>query len=123
MCWTMLIFAHEDYIKSSYVGMFISLIIFSVFIYMLIKKYKNYRKKKNDYIYSISLNIGLLPLLYSNVFLTPYFIASKPINESGMVYVLVLIYSPVFYISAFIPLIIYSYWIDRKKEKKTFCNE
>ncbi len=62
----------------------------------------------------IAINVGLLPLLYANLLLSPIVMQGRAINESGMVFVLVLIYSPVMYVGTLVPLMLYAIWKKKR---------
>ena len=109
VAWTMLIFSYQSYTDESYGGIIFNLILFGIFIYLAKNKYKAIQEKKFDVTKIIAINIGLLPLLYSNLVLSPIILQVEKINESGMVFVLVLIYSPIMYIVTLGVLRVYSY--------------
>jgi hypothetical protein len=105
--WTMCIIAYEDHKDESFGGIVFCLLIVTIFVYWAVKKYREPSKKKLDVANIIAVNIGLLPLLYSNLLLTPIVLQGKEINESGMVYVLVLIYSPLLYGGSLLAMVIF----------------
>jgi|GEM_PF-2137179 len=107
--WTSFIFIYQSYSDESYGDIFFYSILVGFFIYLAKNKYKAIQENKLDITNIIAINIGLLPLLYSNLVLLPIMLQGKAINESGMVFVLVLIYSPMLYIGTIIVLKIYSY--------------
>ena len=109
IAWAMSIFAYQSYTDESYGGIFFYLILAGIFIYLAKNKYKAVQEKKYDVANIIAINIGLLPLLFSNLMLSPIILQGKTINESGMIFVLVLIYSPVMYGGTLIILNIYTY--------------
>ena len=102
IAWATFIFAYESNKDDDIGGMVLYASLTALFIYLTIKRYKTYKDKKLDITNIVAINIGLLPLLYSNLLLTPIMLQGRGINESGMVYVLVLIYSPVLYIGALV---------------------
>ena len=104
--WTLLILSIEAFYDEAYVAIIINFIIIGV----LIKIAKNYKtmdtyKKLNI----IAINIGLLPLVYANLLLTNILLQGNEINESGMAYVIVLIYSPIFYVISLSILMTYRF--------------
>jgi len=109
IAWTMFIFAYESYHDESYGSMFFYSILVGIFIYLAKNKYKKNQENKLDTTNIIAINIGLLPLLFSNLVLLPIMLQGKAINESGMVFVLVLIYSPIMYGGTLVVLRVYSY--------------
>jgi len=97
--WALFVFAYESYMDKY----FLDLIGYLFATVILLFYGAKYIKKQKRSLYSmIMLNIGLLPLLYANLIVLPLMLQGKPINETGMVYVLVLIYGPIFYIGAMI---------------------
>ena len=108
VAWTMFIFAYESYKDNASGGIIFNAILLLLFIYLAIKRYRTFQDKKLDIGNIIAVNIGLLPLLYSNLLLTTIVLQNKAINESGMVYVLVLIYSPMLYIGALVVIQLYA---------------
>jgi len=115
IAWTMSIFAYQSYTDESYGGIFFYLILAGIFIYLAKNKYKAVQEKKYDIAHIIAINIGLLPLLFSNLTLSPIILQGKAINESGMIFVLVLIYSPIMYVGTLILLNPYAYLNLKKK--------
>ena len=107
IAWTMFIFAYVSKKNQIYVDTLLYAIFSILFLYLAIKRCRNYKIDKPDIANTIAINIGLFPLLYSNIVLTPIILQGKGIHESGMVYVLVLIYSPVMYIGALIIIQLY----------------
>ena len=107
VAWTMFIFAYESDKDHMNIDIVANTAFTILFIYLAIKRYRTFEDKKHDTANIIAINIGLLPLLYSNLLLTPIMLQGKGINESGMVYVLVLIYSPMLYIGALVVLKLY----------------
>ena len=114
IAWTIFIFVYQSYTDKSYAEMFFYFILFGIYIYLAKNKYKVIQEKKLDIINIISINIGMLPLLFSNLVLLPIMLQGKAINESGMIFVLVLIYSPMMYIGTLVVLRIYSYLIRNR---------
>ena len=110
IAWTMSIFAYESYSDESYGSIFFYLMLASIFIYLGKNKYKVVQEKRYDTVNIIAINIGLLPLLFSNLMLSPIVLQGKAINESGIIFVLVLIYSPIMYAGTSIILNIYVYF-------------
>ncbi|WP_457747776.1 hypothetical protein [Sulfurimonas sp.] len=107
--WTIFIFAYQSYNDESYGDIFFYLILIGILLYLVKNKYKAIQEKKLDVMNTIAINIGLLPLIFSNLVLLPIILQGEAINESGMVFVLVLIYSPMMYIGSLVVLKIYSY--------------
>ncbi len=107
IAWTVLIFAYASKQNQIYVDAFLYAIFSLLFIYWAIKRYRNYKVDNSDIANTIAINIGLSPLLYANIVLTPIMLQGRGIHESGMVYVLVLIYSPVMYIGALVVIQLY----------------
>lgn len=107
--WAMFIFVYESYNDESYGSIFFYSILVGIFIYLAKNKYKANQENKLDTTNIIAINIGLLPLLFSNLVLLPIMLQGKAINESGMVFVLVLIYSPIMYGGTLVVLRVYSY--------------
>ncbi len=107
IAWTMFIFAYVSKKNQIYVDTLLYAIFSILFLYLAIKRYRNYKIDKPDIANTIAINIGLFPLLYSNIVLTPIILQGKGIHESGMVYVLVLIYSPVMYIGTLVIIQLY----------------
>ena len=107
IAWTMFIFAYESKKNQIYVDALLYAIFSILFLYLAIKRYKNYKIDKPDIANTIAIHIGLSPLLYANIVLTPIILQGREIHESGMVYVLVLIYSPVMYIGALVAIQLY----------------
>jgi hypothetical protein len=104
--WAMFIFVYESYNDESYGSIFFYSILVGIFIYLAKNKYKENKLYTTNI---IAINIGLLPLLFSNLMLLPVMLQGKAINESGMVFVLVLIYSPIIYGGTLVVLRVYSY--------------
>ena len=69
--WEMFIFANESNKDDEIGGMVLYAALTALFTYLTIKRYKTYKDKKLDTANTIAINIGLLPLLYSNLLLTP----------------------------------------------------
>ena len=107
IAWTMFIFAYVSKKNQIYVDALLYAIFSILFLYLAIKRYKNYKIDKPDIANTIAINIGLSSLLYSNTVLTPIMLQGRGIHESGMVYVLVLIYSPIMYIGVLIIIHLY----------------
>lgn len=107
--WTMFIFSYQSYTDESYGGVLFYLILIGTFIYLAKNKYKAVQEKKYNLTNIIAINVGLLPLLYANLMLSPIVLRGEAINESGMIFVLVLIYSPIIYAGTSIILTVYSY--------------
>lgn len=106
----MLIFSYQSYTDQSYIGMIVYILLCGLFIELAKHKYKT--AAANTYADAnifIALNAGLLPLLYSNLFLSQIIWQGENINESGMVFVLVLIYSPIMFGVTITALTFYSY--------------
>jgi len=97
--WTMIVFSYESYMDNTLID---SIVYFLTAVVLLYYGVQRSNKKPKDRGRLIALNIGLLPLLYANLLLLPLMFKGSPINESGMVYVLVLIYGPIFYIGALV---------------------
>jgi len=114
VAWAMFIFVYQSYNDASYESVFFYSILVGTFIYLAKNKYKATQEKKLDITNVIAINIGLLPLLFSNLVLLPTMLQGKAINESGMVFVLVLIYSPMMYVGTLVVLKIYSYLIKNR---------
>lgn len=112
----MFIFAYQSYTDESYGGILFYLILVGIFNYLAKIKYKAIQEKKYNVINIIAINFGLLPLLFSNLMLSPIIWQGKAINESGMIFVLVLIYSPVMYAGALMLLTLFAYL---KKKQNT----
>lgn len=107
VAWAMLIFAYESYMDESIGGTIFNSVLAMVTIYWGIKIYRGKQHNKSNFPNLIAANIGLLPLLYSNLIFMPIILKGREINESGMVYVLVMIYSPMMYIGSLIPIMLY----------------
>jgi len=105
--WTMAIFAYQSYTDESYTGLFFYLIMVSLFCYIALLKSKTIKQSIDTTVNKIAFNAALLPLLYSNLILSRIIIKAEEINESGMVFVLVLIYSPIIYAVTLLLLMIY----------------
>lgn len=105
----MFIFSYQSYTDESYGGVLFYLILIGTFIYLAKNKYKAVQEKKYNLTNIIAINVGLLPLLYANLMLSPIVLRGEAINESGMIFVLVLIYSPIIYAGTSIILTVYSY--------------
>lgn len=118
VAWTMLIFAYESNKDSDMGSIIIYAALALLFIYLAIKRYRAHKEKKPDIGNIIAINIGLLPLLYSNLFLTPIMLQGRDINESGMIYVLVLIYSPMMYIGTLVIIKLYESFRIHYKQKR-----
>ena len=114
LSWTMFIFAYESYNENSYLSTIFYLVLTILFGFLAKRKYPNLKTSKHEIRDIIASNIALLPLLYANLYLTTIVAQAKPINESGMVYVLVPIYTPMLYIGTHIILLIYSYFHNRR---------
>jgi len=97
--WALFVFAYESYIDKYFLDL--TGYLFTA-VTLLFYGSKYIKKQKISLHSMIMLNIGLLPLLYANLIVLPLMLQGKPINETGMVYVLVLIYGPIFYIGAMI---------------------
>jgi len=110
----MLIFAYKSYNDGSYLSTIFYLILAILFGFLGKRKHQNIKTSKHKIKDIIATNIALLPLLYANLFLSTIVAQAKPINESGMIYVLVPIYSPMLYIGSHIILSIYSYFHDQR---------
>ncbi|WP_324172019.1 hypothetical protein [Sulfurimonas sp.] len=121
IAWTMLILVHESYIKNKPydAGIFISSILFIIFIYLAIKKYKQKIEHYHNHNNIIAINIGLIPLIFANILLSNIVLKGTMINENGMIYILVFIYSPVLYAVTLIGLTVYKYLKDKLKHNKT----
>ena len=111
--WTMFIFSYQSYTDESYGGILFYLILIGTFIYLAKNKYKAVQEKKYNLTNIIAINVGLLPLLFANLMLSPIVMQGEAINESGMIFVLVLIYSPIIYAGTLIILTLYSYLKNR----------
>ena len=120
IAWTMLILGHESYIKNKPqdAGIFISSILFIVFIYLAIKKYKQNFEHYHNYNNIIAVNIGLIPWIFANILLSNIVLQGAMINENGMIYILVFIYSPVLYAVTLIGLTAYEYLKNKLKNNK-----
>ena len=118
IAWMMLIFAYESYRDESIGGAIFSLILAGIATYWGIKKYRDNQYNKSDLPNLLAANIGLLPLLYSNLILMPIILAGKEINESGMVYVLVMIYSPMMYVGSLVPIMLFDSLRKKYLQKK-----
>ena len=94
--WALLVFAYESYLDRYFID-FVGYLFAAI---VLLLYGVRYIKQKRPLHRIIALNIGLLPLLYSNLIVLPLILQGKPINETGMVYVIVLIYGSIFYIVA-----------------------
>lgn len=105
----MFIFSYQNYTDESYGDVLFYLILIGTFIYFAKNKYKAVQEKKYNLTNIIAINVGLLPLLYANLMLSPIVLRGEAINESGMIFVLVLIYSPIIYTGILIILTVYSY--------------
>ena len=97
--WALFIFAYESYMDKYFLDL--AGYLFAA-VALLLYGLRHIKKKERSPQSMIMLNIGLLPLLYANLIVLPLMLQGKPINETGMVYVLVLIYGPIFYIGAMI---------------------
>jgi len=93
----MLIFSYQSYTDESYGGILFYLILIGTFIYLAKNKYKAVQEKEHNLTNIIARNVGLLPLLFANIMLSSIILRGEAINESGMIFVLVLIYSPMMY--------------------------
>jgi len=107
IAWTMFIFAYVSKKNQIYVDTLLYAIFSILFLYLAIKRYRNYKVDKPDIANTIAINISLFPLLYSNMVLIPIMLQGKDIHESGMVYAVVLIYSPAMYISTLVIIQLY----------------
>ncbi len=94
--WALLIFAYQSYNDAAFGGMLFSWPSPQRFA-MALRRYKGVQKETFDKINAITVNTGLLPLVYANLLLSPIVLQGNQINDSGMVYVLVLIYAPFLY--------------------------
>jgi len=97
--WALFVFAYESYMDKYFFDL--TGYLFAAVVLLLYGS-KYIKKQKRSLHSMLMLNIGLLPLLYANLIVLPLMLQGKPINETGMVYVLVLIYGPIFYIGAMI---------------------
>lgn len=61
---------------------------------------ENYKTAKTT-ITNISFNVALLPLLFGNALLTQSVIMGDKITDSGMIYLMVPIYSPILFVASF----------------------
>jgi membrane protease YdiL (CAAX protease family) len=114
LSWTMLIFAYESYNDKYYLPMLFYLALAILFGFLAKRKYQNIKTSKHKNRDIIVTNIALLPLLYANLYLSTIVAQAKPIDESGMIYVLVPIYTPMLYIGSHIILSIYSYFHNQR---------
>jgi len=110
--WTMFIFGYQNLHDKSYGYTFLYTVLGIICIYIAKNRYKTTQKKPLNI---IAVNIAMIPLLFSNITLSPMILQGKPINESGMIFVLVLIYSPVIYVGTLFIVKVYLYFTDNKK--------
>ena len=108
VAWALLIFAYESNMDGAVGGTIFNLVLTGIAIYWGIKRYRENSHNTSDPAKLIALTIELLPLLYANLILMPIILTGKEINESGMVYVLVMIYSPMMYIGSLVVLMLYA---------------
>jgi len=107
VAWALLIFTYQSYMDGAVGDIIFYLVLAGIAIYWGIKRYRKNSHNTSDSAKLIALAIGLLPLLYANLILMPIILAGEKINESGMVYVLVMIYSPIMYIGSLVVLMLY----------------
>jgi len=87
--------------------------------YLTIKKYKQNFEHYHNYNNIIAVNVGLIPLIFANVLVSNIVLQGAMINENGMIYILVFIYSPVLYVVTFIGLTLCEYLKNKLKLNKT----
>ncbi len=103
-----LILGYEDI--SSIPSIAIGLLIMGILINLGIR---NYKKKINtvfEKVLAIAINIGVLPILFVNVYSSKFLIYNEYMNEEGMIFVIPLIYTPMLSMSSFILLYPY-FWL------------
>jgi len=92
--WTMLTLLSQGFEVPSFV-------IMIIFLFVAKKYYREKPKTNKDKASAIALNFAVLPLILINGIFLPYLLQGKRIGESGMAYLLPMIYSPIIYLVIF----------------------
>jgi len=101
--WTFLIFLQQDSYSHGFITALGNNILFIVlFGGLAYTYYGKVTKTKNIKARAIALNIAILPLAFINILFMPKVIVGDKIGESGMAYLLPMIYSPMIFIIVWI---------------------